>query len=187
MCVIEDKLLWEKVRSSDAEAFECIYKKFCPFLLQTTKTMVNDPLLAEELIQQLFVKLWMNRATIQINDNIKGYLCKMRQHIIYDYHKRQQTATRYYYTTAQLEKSYLHVEEKLTARIHLQQLKSILAQMSPQKRRSYQLVKLEGYSYKVVAQQFSTKERTVRNQVSAASIEISEKMQQKSGISIYAT
>lgn len=177
MCATEDQLLWEKVRNSNAAAFEQLYKKYNTFLIQTTQLMVHDVLVAEELVQQLFVKLWVSRSSISISDNIKGYLCRMRRNMVYDHYKQRETATRYYqHLASHYETSYVHVEESLTAKAYQQQFNTILADMPPRRRLAYQLVRLEGYSCKAVAREFATKERTVRNQVSEASGEIIAKI-----------
>lgn len=169
-----DALLWEQVRNGNEKAFEILYYKYHPFLLQTTAGIVKDPEAAAELVQKLFVKLWTNRHSIHISNNLKGYLCRMRQNLLYDTLKKNGTANRYYNT--QLEQprvlSYTHVEERLHARIHLQEVKKQLLKLTPRKRIVYQLVRMEGFSCEAVATQLATKERTVRNQAAEAAMEI---------------
>ncbi|BAV05025.1 RNA polymerase sigma-70 factor, ECF subfamily [Filimonas lacunae] len=177
--VSNDSLLWEQVRNGNEKAFETLYYRYHHFLLQTTEGVVKDPDAAAELVQQLFVKLWTNRSAIRISNNLKGYLCRMRQNLLYDIHKRSGSTQRYY--NEQLEQpalSYTHVEERLNARMHLEEVKKQLLKLSPRKRIVYQLVKMEGLSCEAVAAQFSINKRTVRNQASEAAMEISSFIRQ---------
>src|SRR4051812_3266372 len=63
-----------KPSANSAEDFEAVFRKWYPSLCHTAFRIVRDKDKAEDLVQDVFVKMWENRKTIQINISIKSYL-----------------------------------------------------------------------------------------------------------------
>lgn len=59
---------------ADVDAFECIFHKYYPMLLNFLKGMVKDNALAEDIAQNIFVKLWIKRFELDENQSLKNYL-----------------------------------------------------------------------------------------------------------------
>ena len=81
---MNDKILWKRIINDDDEAFKdsfnLYYKMICNYMLQFTK----DINLAEDLVQEAFIKLWVNRNKIQIKTSVKSYLFKTSYHLWID-------------------------------------------------------------------------------------------------------
>lgn len=69
-----DEELWRGLKSGDRELFFEIYKKYYHTLLFIGLKEINDPSIAKDTIQQLFLYLWEKRETIQQAANVKSYL-----------------------------------------------------------------------------------------------------------------
>lgn len=61
--------LYERVRQKDKEAFECIYDKYEKLLYSFVIKLSGDSALAEEVLQEVFMKIWIQKATY---DQTKG-------------------------------------------------------------------------------------------------------------------
>ena len=69
-----DITLWKRIQENDSSAFESLYKKYyAPLCLYASKYKY-DMESAHEIVQNLFVYLWENRATVQIERSVKAYL-----------------------------------------------------------------------------------------------------------------
>jgi RNA polymerase sigma-70 factor (ECF subfamily) len=53
-----EPLLIREMRSGSEEAFILLYRYYSPKLYINIKRMVHDPVVAEELVQELFTKIW---------------------------------------------------------------------------------------------------------------------------------
>ena len=64
------------LKQSDITAFEALYKQFYVYLCLVAEHIVRNPCDAEEIVSDVFVKLWNIRDKINITTSIKWYLVK---------------------------------------------------------------------------------------------------------------
>jgi len=63
-------------KQSDISAFEMLYKQFYVYLCLVAEHIVRNRADAEEIVSDVFVKLWNIRDNINITNSIKWYLVK---------------------------------------------------------------------------------------------------------------
>jgi len=72
---------WQKIKTGDEKAFETLFKKIngslCYYALQITK----DQFVAQEIVQDVFLKIWQTRETIVIRGSFKAYLYLMTHNL----------------------------------------------------------------------------------------------------------
>ena len=64
----------KRIRQNDAAAFEKLFKAYCQPLVDFGRRFVLDKATAESLVQDVFLKIWQNRQTLDPTRNIKSYL-----------------------------------------------------------------------------------------------------------------
>ena len=64
------------IKNGDVVAFEELYKQYYIFLCLIAEHIVRNPSDAEEIVSDVFVKLWNIREKIEITTSIKAYLVK---------------------------------------------------------------------------------------------------------------
>ena len=78
-----DLHLWESFLQSDKKALSVIFLNHYDDLLRYGCKLAGDQNIAKDCIQDLFLKLWKNRANLRPIENIKPYLFKsLRNHIV---------------------------------------------------------------------------------------------------------
>jgi RNA polymerase sigma-70 factor (ECF subfamily) len=68
------------ISKGDQKAFEHVYQSYFKVLLNYAREILKDNFLAEEAIQEVFIKLWQQRETIKIEQSLKSYLFKSTFH-----------------------------------------------------------------------------------------------------------
>ncbi len=68
----ESNQLFQKVRQDDLVAFEKLFKKLYPRLKDLATRLVRDPDIAEDIVQEVFIKVWEKRKQI-IAINIEAF------------------------------------------------------------------------------------------------------------------
>jgi RNA polymerase sigma-70 factor, ECF subfamily len=68
--------LIDGIQKGDIAAFEILYKKYYIFLYLIAEHIARNPSDAEEIVSDVFVKLWNIREKIDITTSIKAYLVK---------------------------------------------------------------------------------------------------------------
>lgn len=71
------------------EYFKAFYLQYAGDLVFFARQFV-DTHAAEDIVHDIFLKIWDKRSTIIVEENIRNYLLSMVQHACYDYLKHQQ-------------------------------------------------------------------------------------------------
>ena len=66
-----EKELLSQVREGDVKAFERIYKSYSPRLYGSIFRIVKSVPVTEELLQDVFQRVWEHRKTIDVNLSFK--------------------------------------------------------------------------------------------------------------------
>ncbi len=73
---LSDEKLFALVKKGNELAFDALFGRFCEELYTTVASILSDTSAAQDIVQNLFIKVWTRREDIS-NDNIAGYLFKV--------------------------------------------------------------------------------------------------------------
>jgi RNA polymerase sigma-70 factor (family 1) len=65
-----------RISESDRHAFRELYQRYTPVLYPFVKSLCNDDALCEDLVQEVFIKIWDNRVNAVNIKQVKAYLFK---------------------------------------------------------------------------------------------------------------
>jgi RNA polymerase sigma-70 factor (ECF subfamily) len=80
------------VRNGDIAAFEQLYRKYYTFFRLIAFHIVRNYDDAEEIVSEVFVKLWNNRNEIEISSSVKAYITRSVQNTAINFVKKQASA-----------------------------------------------------------------------------------------------
>ncbi len=66
--------LVSRIRDDDATAFEKLFFAYCQPLIDFTRRFVQDTASAENIVQDVFLKIWMTRKQLNPSSNIRSFL-----------------------------------------------------------------------------------------------------------------
>ncbi len=72
--VMRDNHWVEAINKGDKKAFEAIYKCYYPQLFHFLMRYIDSDSTIEDIIQNVFYKIWQNRTTIEPRGTLKSYL-----------------------------------------------------------------------------------------------------------------
>jgi RNA polymerase sigma-70 factor (ECF subfamily) len=160
-----EKELFNRVALGDETAFTAIFyqytRRLYPFLLQK----LRSELLAEELLQDIFLRLWVYRERLAGLESPQGYLFRMAANRVQDHFQEE-------YRKASLLKSMqpagdiadIHPQETMDI-IEARRLMAEGIQALPEQRRRVYELKQQGLRYEEIASQLNISPNTVRNQL----------------------
>ena len=183
-----NKELTERLRDNDQEAFNVLYWKYHSAIYYNVLKLTRDNIIAEDLVQEVFIALWKKRSTLDPEQDILGWL------FVVSYNKSIS------HLKQKLKESSVHanlqqpVEEKIDAGEELVNaqvtiLEKAIEQLSPQKRKVFELCKLQSRTYEEAAEELKLSKHTVKEYLSGAVISIKEYIKQHpeySAILLYA-
>ena len=71
---ITDQKIIDEIKRGNLKTFELLFKKLYAGLCNYANKYINDLDVSEEIVQELFYKLWEKRNTLNINVSLKSYL-----------------------------------------------------------------------------------------------------------------
>jgi len=69
-----DYKIARRIRQGDKKQFESLFRSFYVSLVRYAVTMIKDQDTAEEIVQDLFFRLWKDKEKLQIKSSLNGYL-----------------------------------------------------------------------------------------------------------------
>ncbi|MFA6084219.1 RNA polymerase sigma factor [Mucilaginibacter sp.] len=169
------KLLIQQLRTGSENAFTALYDKYSTQLYRNILRLVKDDDIAQELLQDLFLKIWESRQNIKLEGSFKSFLYKVAENLVYTHFRKIAKDNR---LIAKLIISYddfeTNVEETIISRENHALLRKAIENLSPQRKQIYVLCKLEGKSYEEVSNELGISTSTVRNQIVKANKSIKQ-------------
>jgi RNA polymerase sigma-70 factor, ECF subfamily len=72
--MIRDSEIIGRIRQGDIEQFETLFRSSYVSLVKYARTLIKDKDTAEEIVQDLFFRLWQDKEKIKIESSLNGYL-----------------------------------------------------------------------------------------------------------------
>lgn len=72
--MIRDTDIIGRIRQGDVQQFESLFRSSYVSLVRYAKTLINDQDTAEEIVQDLFFRIWKDREKLRIESSLNGYL-----------------------------------------------------------------------------------------------------------------
>jgi RNA polymerase sigma-70 factor (ECF subfamily) len=84
----------EAARQGDADAFTAIVRRFEDTTYQFVMRMVRRPAVAEDVSQDVFIRLWRHLAEIQSADMLPGWLRRVAANAVIDHWRKEEARER---------------------------------------------------------------------------------------------
>jgi RNA polymerase sigma-70 factor (ECF subfamily) len=72
--MITDQEIVGRIRKGDVDQFESLFRSSYASLVRYAKTIIKDQDASEEIVQDLFFRLWKDKERIRIKSSLNGYL-----------------------------------------------------------------------------------------------------------------
>ena len=170
-CHTENELAHRLIKG-DIAAFNEIYQKyFHPVYCNALKITREIPI-AEDVLQEVFITLWEKRQTIDPEKSLAGWLFILCYHKSVNILRRKLRESLLYKQLPTPEENTAEEELKYSAQWKV--LENALSDLSPQRRRVFELCKLQGKTYEEAAIELRISKYTVKEYLSAAVTSIKE-------------
>lgn len=163
----EQDLLRQLIRG-DIAGYEVLFHKYYPTFFAFIKGMTKETAVAEDIAQNIFMKVWLNREKLDAAKSIRNYLFVLAKHEIYNYFRtKSRTFTTLKEAIAQTESkggnlpSRNEIEEKLDLAETAEQVETIVGKMPPQRQQIFRMSRFEHMPSREIAEQLNLSVRTV--------------------------
>lgn len=175
----ESKILF-RLKRGDTLAFDILYNEYSPKLYRNILRMVKQEILAEEILQDVFIKLWEKKETLNIETSLKSYLFRIAHNLIMDIFRRAAFDKHLLQHLISISTQHAcNTNEIIDLKDTQILLQEAIDSLSTQRRKIYLLVKFEGKSYKEVSELLNISQSTISDHIVKATKTVKEKLTDK--------
>ena len=161
---ITDQKLALLIRSEEKDAFHELFNRYAPRIYKFAFSYLKNRSDAEEIVQNVFLKIWEKRSSINASENIKAFIFTVTANKIYDFIRRKNLEHRFHNHTILNQGNHENNSWNSIVYKEVQQTISNLANKLPsQQQKVFNLSKMEGLTNDEIAMKMGLSKRTVEN------------------------
>lgn len=165
----DEKLLIGQFKQGDHHAYKILYLTYAPKLLAFSRKYLNSAEEAEEIVQEVFLRLWEKKENVDENRSFSSYVIQAAKHRIFNGFRKKVNEKAYLdfavfsnnpnLNLTGLEVEYNEVKRKADAAIE---------SMPPKRQEIFKLSREKGLKNREIADKLQISIKTVENQMSQA-------------------
>jgi len=163
----DEKEILRRLAEGDQSALTGIYQQFWQPLFLSAYNVIKDKKACEDIIQEIFLQLWLKRESLNVRESLKGYLLAATRYQVF----------RYIRNTPVRSELYIHLEERMAApsadlsllqKDLSRQIEKVVGDLPEKCQQIYRLSREELLSHKEIAERLNISTKTVENQLTIA-------------------
>lgn len=161
-----DKELWKRCQSmNDERAYTELFRRYFSRMLDVASSRIKDSAIAEELVMDVFFKLWDRRNRTLIEGDFLSYLFKCTRYSIISHFRKEILVTT---GLEQVEASDSEADYLLIAEETLAVYREALEKLTPRRRQAFLMRREENLSYAEIAKRMNVSVSAVENYMTTA-------------------
>jgi RNA polymerase sigma-70 factor (ECF subfamily) len=153
------------LKKGDMLAFDAIYKAYCQRLYGFVLKFIKQKEDAQEIVQEVFLKIWESRAKIDVYASFEGYLFATAYNVTISLLRKRLNQDKY---IAQLKGiQSINEAEQSIDEVEYNELagkvQSLIGQLSPRQQEIFYLSREKGLTHEEIAERLNISVNTVKN------------------------
>jgi RNA polymerase sigma-70 factor (family 1) len=166
---LSEEFLIKKLKSGDPESFSVIFSGYYKDLVFFAYNFTHDLAVAEDIVQDTFVRLWEDHETLTVTVSLRSILLKTIQNKCIDLHRHRKIIDIH---NSYIINNTLLYEYDTERYLLISEMEGIIAKtmvLLPEKiRETFILHRNEGLKYREIAEKLNVSVRTVEVRISKA-------------------
>jgi RNA polymerase sigma-70 factor (ECF subfamily) len=166
----DELFIAQRMIEGDRNAFRYFFEKYYTDLCNFVNLYVHDTVLAEEIVEDIFVYFWENKEHLRLTHSVKSYLFSASKYRSLNEIRNQNTRKRILQglkinnvdDQANHEEFYLDTEEFRSV------LNAAIEDLPPKCKEIFLLCKVKNLSHREIAEKLNISAKTVENQITIA-------------------
>ncbi|OJU29113.1 MAG: hypothetical protein BGN92_11795 [Sphingobacteriales bacterium 41-5] len=170
------RLVYDISEKNDQIAFAQLYRFFFPGLLTFANSIVKNKSLSEDIVSNVFIKIWENRKILPTIKNLSHYLYVAVKHASINSIYREKS---FFFDEINEDNQLVfnHTTDTVISKENLIKITEAINLLPPKCRLIFRLIKEEGLKHAEVASLLELSESTIENQITIALRKIAECLQ----------
>jgi RNA polymerase sigma-70 factor (ECF subfamily) len=178
---ISDGVLMREIKAGNLRAFDQLYYRYSKRLLSFSLSVVKSREEAENIVQEVFLALWMNRGKIGNDASVKYYIFTIAYNTSISVLRRKAKDEKFFEQLKNLQELSVEPEDLHSGYYDLEgKLSEIINELPARQREIFILHKVNGLKYQEIATKLNISVNTIENHMSRALKTIRSKLGENS-------
>lgn len=156
----------ERLRMGDESAFSLIYDQCSGQVYRLAFRFLKDKALSEEIVQETFIKLWLNRDKLDVSGNMWLYLYVIAKRLSLNALRQiNQSAELFETLLLNIEQAHNSTEEEILAADMERFTDEVLNKLPKQQQLVFKFSRIDGLTHQEIAQKLEISPNTVKNHI----------------------
>lgn len=180
MAELQDNDLVTQIQQGNELAFEVIFLRYYSLLCQYASTIVGNRDSGEEVVQDMFVKLWENRRNLNISSSFRSYLYRSVHNQCINHIESRKVRRIYSQNNVHQVVPFAgdYPIANLIAKELEEKIKNSIDALPEQCREVFLLIRIQNKSYQDVAKKLNISLNTVKTQMQRAIMKMKRDLQE---------
>ena len=157
------------LKQGSEKVFEKVFKDHFKSLHAYAYTFLKDDEQAEEVVQNVFCRIWEKRGQLKTDGSLKSYLYRAVHNESLNYLKHQKVKASFHvYYADEMEQVQDHSSKNILANELEKHIQQAMNELPQQCRTIFQLSRFERLKYQQIADQMGLSVKTIENQMGKA-------------------
>jgi RNA polymerase sigma-70 factor (family 1) len=167
--LLQEKELLLQVAQGSESAFAQIFNHYRKKIYSTGIVITHSPEIAEELVQDVFLKIWLKRNDLPAIQNFEAHLFIITRNVAYDILRRLATQRRVYQQVHKESPTFGNItDDALIEKANKKVLQEAIQRLPPQQKQVYLFMREEGMKRQEVADLMGIQPNTVKEHMAKA-------------------
>lgn len=167
-----DKYLVRRIRHSDTQSFKELFEKYYDRFFSFAFALLRDADAAEDILQNVFLKLWIGRSNLNENLSIENYLLVSIRNEIFNYLRLKHNKSLVRGEMPEVEDLSSDIDERINFNEVSYHLDRIISEMPPQRQKVFIMSRYRNMTTRQIADELGLSPRTVERHITIALKEI---------------
>jgi len=165
----DENLLIQQLISGNSKAFRILFDMYRNDVYAYSISMLKNKVLAQEIVQSVFLNIWLHRDRLNTNLSFKSYVYTITRHqtfnLISKVANQRKLKEAVFYKPRKTQSS---IEDKICEADYEVIKHKAIAQLPPKRRIIFEMSRNDGKSYEAISKELNISISTVKGQMSKA-------------------
>ncbi|MEL7587459.1 MAG: RNA polymerase sigma-70 factor [Prolixibacteraceae bacterium] len=178
-----DSVLTAQLQKGDKQAFKVLFDRYGPRLYQFSLRYLKEKEEAEDLLNEVFLKIWENRQNLRSDSSFQAYLFTIAYNRIRQFFLKKNREEKYIQAFAEEYSAGSYIDDdRVDYQLFVKRMNEIIGLLPPRRKEIFKLSYQEEQKNAQIAGQLGLSEQFVKKQLSIARKFIIDKIKENGEI-----